>query len=155
MKTGYGHSIQKSGIDSGNIKPAASTEAYEAIQPPNKTSAATHLFKLCFSKQQLKSSNAIEYYLINNKYYDSRLHNIVNFFFFNWSLNVPAHSINNEYVHDTEMQKWGKKLSTETAKKSWTFFHYRKLLETICCKLKPILPNSLKDCSSHVFDKIS
>ena len=45
MKTGYGHSIEKSGIDTGNIKAAASTEAHEAIQPPNKTSAATHLFQ--------------------------------------------------------------------------------------------------------------
>lgn len=45
MRTGDGHLIQKSGIDSSDIKPAASTEAYEAIQPPNKTSATTHLFQ--------------------------------------------------------------------------------------------------------------
>lgn len=45
MRTGERYLIQKSGIDSRDVTPAASTEAYEAIQPPNKTSATTHLFQ--------------------------------------------------------------------------------------------------------------
>lgn len=123
------------------------------LQPTSTPKAA---FGHCPGEQ----SSATGYYLINNinvMIGDDMVLTVGSFSFFNGLLGFPISSTNNLHVHGVEMQQ--KRLERaghwvqRQLKKAEHAFTTGICCRLMCCKLKQIFLNSLKDFSSQRFYK--